>query len=251
MRESTPPKPTSLVVACVSAMLLMLGSIMIAAPSHAVPEKDETPQSAHEQKGEARNPGPAPAPRGSHAAAPGGSAVNLPRPNDFQAQADPDGLENGGVDQPGGAGGVDATTQDGNNGSGNDTDCEDDNRGKGVPGHCKDRPAAATPPLPGKTPLEPGAPVLVDAGQVMAPLVIETTAGSSLVSSAMSGAGPTTTTTTAPASSVSPARATTAPGVLPNTGAGQTLVGLAIAALAALALGTGLVRRGRGTAAAG
>ena len=61
----------------------------------------------------------------------------------WQAQADPDGNENGGVDQPGGSGGVNTDDQDGNNGSGNDSDCEDDNRGKGVPGHCKDKPAKA------------------------------------------------------------------------------------------------------------
>jgi LPXTG-motif cell wall-anchored protein len=69
------------------------------------------------------------------------SAVRHERPNGYQAQADPDGDENGGVDQPGGEGGVDTSDQDGNNGSGNDSDCEDDNRGKGVPGHCKDKPA--------------------------------------------------------------------------------------------------------------
>lgn len=64
------------------------------------------------------------------------------RPNDWQAQADPDGMTNGGVDQPGGTGGT-IGSQDGNNGSGNDADCEDDNRGQGVPGHCKDTSSAA------------------------------------------------------------------------------------------------------------
>lgn len=67
------------------------------------------------------------------------SGVQIDRPNDYQAQADPDGDDNGGVDQPGGDGGVDPTDQDGNNGSGNDSDCEDDNRGVGIPGHCKER----------------------------------------------------------------------------------------------------------------
>lgn len=74
----------------------------------------------------------------------------------WQAQADPDGDENGGVDQPGGSGGVNTDDQDGNNGSGNDSDCEDDNRGKGVPGHCKDKPGKDKP---GKgQPSQPGEP---------------------------------------------------------------------------------------------
>jgi len=68
-------------------------------------------------------------------------ATTFTRPNGWQAQADPDGMTNGGVDQPGGTGGT-VGAQDGNNGSGNDTDCEDDNRGQGVPGHCK---ATSTP----------------------------------------------------------------------------------------------------------
>lgn len=77
-------------------------------------------------------------------------ATTFTRPNDWQAQADPDGTSNGGVDQPGGTGGT-IGAQDGNNGSGNDTDCEDDNRGQGVPGHCKatntsaQTPSVATP----------------------------------------------------------------------------------------------------------
>lgn len=68
-----------------------------------------------------------------------GSPVRHPKPNTYQAQSDPDGMENGGVDQPGGQGGVNTSAQDGNNGSGNDIDCEDDNRGRGVPGHCKNK----------------------------------------------------------------------------------------------------------------
>jgi LPXTG-motif cell wall-anchored protein len=54
-------------------------------------------------------------------------------------------MENDGVDQPGGNGGVNPNAQDGNNGSGNDVDCEDDNRGKGVPGHCKEKSADEAP----------------------------------------------------------------------------------------------------------
>jgi LPXTG-motif cell wall-anchored protein len=65
-------------------------------------------------------------------------ATTFAKPNHWQAQADPDGMTNGGVDQPGGTGGT-IGYQDGNNGSGNDLDCEDDNRGQGVPGHCKDK----------------------------------------------------------------------------------------------------------------
>ena len=45
------------------------------------------------------------------------------------AASDPDGDFNYGVDQPGGAGGIDTGDQDGNNGCGNDQDFEDDNRG--------------------------------------------------------------------------------------------------------------------------
>ena len=76
------------------------------------------------------------------------------RPNDWQAQADPDGMDNGGVDQPGGNGGT-VGSQDGNNGSGNDADCEDDNRGRGVPGHCEDTSSAAQPTA--MTPVQPAA----------------------------------------------------------------------------------------------
>jgi hypothetical protein len=80
---------------------------------------------------------PSKAPSTSTAKSGSGSTVRHPKGNTYQAQSDPDGMENGGVDQPGGQGGVNTSTQDGNNGSGNDSDCEDDNRGKGVPGHCK------------------------------------------------------------------------------------------------------------------
>jgi hypothetical protein len=56
--------------------------------------------------------------------------------NQGRATSDPDddtrGPErrNGGVDQPGGTGGVDLLDQDGNNGCGNDDDFEDDNEGR-------------------------------------------------------------------------------------------------------------------------
>ena len=44
---------------------------------------------------------------------------------------DPDGDSNGGVDAPGGSGGIDKADQDCNNGSGNDADGEDDNNAGG------------------------------------------------------------------------------------------------------------------------
>jgi hypothetical protein len=53
-----------------------------------------------------------------------------------RSPSDPDGTLNGGVDKPGGEGGIDPSSRDGNNGSGNDADCEDDNRGVGTPGSC-------------------------------------------------------------------------------------------------------------------
>lgn len=55
--------------------------------------------------------------------------------NQGNAQSDPDDdgrgpdRSNGGIDQPGGTGGVDKVDQDGNNGCGNDDDFEDDNEG--------------------------------------------------------------------------------------------------------------------------
>jgi hypothetical protein len=76
---------------------------------------------------------------GPAAADPGqdqGTAVSGDR---GKSPSDPDGMDNGGADKPGGQGGT-IGAQDGNNGSGNDIDCEDDNRGQGVPGHCKAKP---------------------------------------------------------------------------------------------------------------
>jgi hypothetical protein len=46
-----------------------------------------------------------------------------------RSRSDPDGMENGGADKPGGSGGIDKADQDGNNGCGNDDDFEDDNNG--------------------------------------------------------------------------------------------------------------------------
>jgi hypothetical protein len=62
----------------------------------------------------------------------GNSREQNPGPADDEqgkSPSDPDGMENGGADKPGGSGGVDLDDQDGNNGCGNDNDFEDDNRG--------------------------------------------------------------------------------------------------------------------------
>ncbi|HVM34202.1 MAG TPA: hypothetical protein VM784_02555 [Actinomycetota bacterium] len=62
----------------------------------------------------------------------GKSREQNPGPADDEqgkSPSDPDGMENGGADKPGGSGGVDLDDQDGNNGCGNDNDFEDDNRG--------------------------------------------------------------------------------------------------------------------------
>jgi LPXTG-motif cell wall-anchored protein len=154
--------------ALLSAMVLMAGTVGFAGAASATPGNGNGNAMAH-----ARRSSPPPSPLGrpkatttprlgphSRTAKRGGSTaktgtsanddstrggtsgVSLPKPNRYQAQADPDGMENGGVDQPGGTGGVNTSAQDGNNGSGNDIDCEDDNRGQGVPGHCKPRRTA-------------------------------------------------------------------------------------------------------------
>ncbi len=172
----------------------------------------------------------------------------------WQAQADPDGMENGGIDQPGGNGGYDPKGWDGNNGTGNDPDCEDDNRGKGVPGHCKDRPArpaeAATPGSPSAKPTSPqaegessqetpgltGASPSDDSTTVTDVLGIERH-----VSSTAAGRAP------AVADAAEAAPAAEAAGVLPNTGADAAMLGLLAGGLAAAGAGTVLVRRGRAT----
>lgn len=281
MQTSHHTKNAGRLVAWASATVLVSASIGFATPAFA--EQSDTGQ-AHSAQGQAHKQANKPADHpsgpqsGQGAEAPpagngndsdhpapaqgGGSDVSLPRPNEFQAQADPDGMENGGVDQPGGEGGVDTTTQDGNNGSGNDTDCEDDNRGVGVPGHCKDRPGTVTPPVDEDTPPEtetpgdtdtdtPGdtdtdtpvvAPETPDQGEVLTPVVGPqgTTAPPAIQVMAPQVLAP----ASAPAQ-VTAAAPAAAPAVLPNTGAGQALLGLAIAGLAALAVGGGLVRQGR------
>lgn len=96
---------------------------------------------------------------------PGGSG------NQGKAESDPDGMSNGGVDKPGGQGGVYTGDQDGNNGCGNDNDFEDDNNGNcGGPAHERGRtptapegstgrttPSAPTPPAATVTPEVGGA----------------------------------------------------------------------------------------------
>lgn len=214
------------VLAYAATVVLLAGSVGLAQPAFA--ERSDTGE-AHAAKGRAHQPeqpGRTTRHRGGHAAVAAashsGSAVSLPRPNDFQAQADPDGTENGGVDQPGGTGGVDPTDQDGNNGSGNDSDCEDDNLGVGVPGHC-DGAVVPEPPtgdeeLPGDSGTTTSVAVAPPVVEVMTPV----------------------------ASSTSLTRGSDgATAVLPDTGAGQSLLALAVAAVGALAFGAGLVRRGR------
>jgi len=234
----------------VGAALLVLASVGVGTPAFGAQSDNGHGHSAegqaHKAQGQAhksahQHSGHGTQGAGGTTAAHGGSGVSLPRPNDFQAQADPDGMANGGVDQPGGTGGIDTTTQDGNNGSGNDTDCEDDNNGVGVPGHCRPKPDT-TPQSPapgGDAPAgtdsvdqsqQAAAPVLVPDTLVSAPHTDDT-----LVRGVFGTSAP-------------PARA--AAGVLPDTGAGQALLGLAIGALAALVVGAALVRRGRGMAGA-
>jgi LPXTG-motif cell wall-anchored protein len=231
-----------------SAAILVTATIAFAAPSYAAPNPGQgqsAPGQAHTHANHQQL-----APTRRHAAAnaapghQGGSAVSLGRPNDFQAQADPDGMENGGVDQPGGQGGIDTTSQDGNNGSGNDADCEDDNNGVGVPGHCKDRPGHVTPPggpdNPGTDNSDtPGTDTPVPGGDVAGP-VVQPVAGSAVQVDAPGVF----------AASAAPTRATAAPaaGVLPNTGAGQALLALALAGIAGLGLGAAMLRQSRRTA---
>ena len=243
--------------AWIGAAVLLAGSIGFTTPAFAAQSDNGR---GHSAQGQAHKPAKTqhattshrPTSTGGHTSTggQGGSGVSLPRPNHYQAQSDPDGMENGGVDQPGGQGGVDTTSQDGNNGSGNDADCEDDNRGRGVPGHCKDRPAPVTPPVVETPPAagggstDTGTPGTTDTG---------TPNQGSIVSAP--GLTPVTglseSTVSAPAAAAAPASVTasgsTAAGVLPNTWAGAALLGLAIAALVALAVGTGLVRQGRRT----
>ena len=225
-------------VGWVATVVLVAGSIAFAAPAAAKSDSG----GAHSARGQAhKQPAAAqgkkrghdrPAPvRGGHVrGSQGGSGVSLPRPNDFQAQSDPDGLENGGVDQPGGQGGVDPTAQDGNNGSGNDTDCEDDNNGVGVPGHCKDDPETVT--TPPAVDVEPVGETVVIAGPfapTASSVAIEMPEATHPQAVVLGG-------------SRMPGTSAT---VLPDTGAGQVLLGLALAGLATLAVGAGLLRQGR------
>lgn len=169
----------------------------------------------------------------------------------WQAQADPDGMENGGIDQPGGTGGYDPVGWDGNNGTGNDPDCEDDNRGKGVPGHCKDRPGTpaqapgdTTPPTQTpngpKSEEESSTPEATDrpsaGGTDTVVLGIDRMAGPTAAGRAPAAVE---------AAEVAPAAEAT--GVLPNTGADAAMLAMLAGGVAAAGAGTVLVRRGRAT----
>jgi hypothetical protein len=80
-------------------------------------------------------------PIGKHAPASAGTQGNSPSDPDDDGRG-PD-RSNGGPDKPGGAGGVDVSDQDGNNGCGNDVDREDDNEG-----WCGGRPTYPAPVAP-------------------------------------------------------------------------------------------------------
>ena len=280
MVSSHSPRHRSWYLAPIAAVALVLGSVAFASSASAQPGPDNpAQQSGHAAKAQGPK-APASEARGSkaqgqgrtephrsHAAgdARGGSAVSLPRPNDFQAQADPDGMANGGVDQPGGTGGVDTTSQDGNNGSGNDADCEDDNRGVGVPGHCKDRPASAgevteeTPDTGDTTTDNAGtstdtaAPTsTTDTGTAIlsGALVLPPFVDSGMATDQLTQVSAPTGSSVAGASTATASQGAARPGatILPNTGAGRALLALLVGGLAAVTVGAGLLRRGRAAA---
>lgn len=232
-------------IAVVTTLAALVGAPALVAPASA----DPSPQGvAHRQKD--HHPRAHQATPAHHGQAKTGrdSSVSLPRPNDFQAQSDPDGSLNGGVDQPGGRGGLDPTSQDGNNGSGNDADCEDDNNGVGVPGHCKDRtptgPAAV--PAPSSSASSPSA----SSPSESSPSASSSTVASATVASAtvpfVLPPSVDTSSIVAKGASAPPAARS---GVLPATGAAQNLGLLALVGVAAVALGSALVlRRRRATA---
>ena len=182
----------------------------------------------------------------------------------WQAQADPDGNENGGVDQPGGSGGVNTDDQDGNNGSGNDSDCEDDNRGKGVPGHCKDktqptparggdkaepandRPSGAEQGTKDSEPGELPTALPGDATEERDAEVkgIEAYAPSSPAASPMARAAASPEAAASPvAADGSEAASADSAGILPNTGADAAMLAMLLGGLTAAGAGTVLIRR--------
>lgn len=271
MDSSHPRRHRSWFLAVISSAVLFLGSVAFAssasaqgAPSDPVHTNQGKSATAHAHSSAAPRHQARPS---RHTTGGGGSAVSLAKPNDFQAQADPDGMTNGGVDQPGGTGGIDTTTQDGNNGSGNDVDCEDDNRGVGVPGHCKDKTDQSvdqtgdqTGDVPDdQTDVTPENSVVAESqlpvttttlqtlasqalAQVAAPLVAPDTRSPALTQdSTVSGVGITDASTSSGAQGAPRATAT----ILPNTGAGAALLALLVGGLGAIAVGGGLLTRGR------
>ena len=276
MDSSHPRRHRSWFPAVIASVVLFLGSLFFAASASAAGPRDPGPPNQGKSDTAPAHATTAPGHHdhaGSQTAGQGhtrkhttggGSAVSLPRPNNFQAQSDPDGMANGGVDQPGGTGGVDTSDQDGNNGSGNDADCEDDNRGRGVPGHCKvhtnqghqhsdDQTGDETTDVPGTTtdvpdtttdvPVLGGSqlPVLTPALPGLTAAQVSAPGGdSSVVTRDDAVAGISLTDATASAAAARPSAS-----ILPNTGASAALLGLSVAGLAALAVGGGLLRRSR------
>ena len=210
-----------------------------------------------------------------------GGAASSGHDDRWQAQADPDGDENGGVDQPGGTGGT-IGAQDGDNGSGNDIDCEDDNNGiTEVPGHCPEDTEEATVTATGTgddtnteaTSTETTSTESTSTGTTSALTIIEMTATeawatvSTSTEATTAGAPDVEETTTAAASTpgdevlgvsmsqpsgaseVAPAAAFRAApswglaGILPQTGAARYLTLLGLGGAAATLAGSLLLRR--------
>ena len=266
-------------VTLVSALVLVLGSVGFAASASASPGNGHRYGQTKAQPHEPATTEKSPETKASagHRPTSSESGVSLQRPNDYQAQSDPDGMENGGVDQPGGQGGVNTSAQDGNNGSGNDIDCEDDNRGVGVPGHCKDKPTLCQKPVKGngnayghskacETESAPTTPDTTEQSTVSGLAAPGTKSVTAVVEPAVmgiemwataTGASPATAPVTAgapgatgavvemPAAVSAGLAGTPSAGALPNTGAGQTLFALILAGLAAAGFGTVLMRRSR------
>ncbi|HVM34201.1 MAG TPA: hypothetical protein VM784_02550 [Actinomycetota bacterium] len=127
-----------------ASLMLLLGATAAPAIAHHSPDHEngggnsENPGSGGGKSGSGGGKSgtsggggkPADDPRSKHPS--GKNKEKNPGPADDEqgkSPSDPDGVENGGADKPGGSGGEYEWDQDGNNGCGNDTDFEDDNRG--------------------------------------------------------------------------------------------------------------------------